>query len=80
MMRKAFANTLEKDLWNGKKPKELEQTGSGVVVGGRVCAQSCPPLCDPMNYSLPGSSVHGILQARILECVAISISRGSFLT
>ena len=30
-------------------------------------AQSCPTLCDPMDYSLPGSSVHGIFQARILE-------------
>ena len=29
--------------------------------------QSCPTLCDPMNYGPPGSSVHGILQARILE-------------
>ena len=38
-------------------------------------AQSCPTLCDPMNYSLLGSSVHGILQARILEWVAISFSR-----
>ena len=33
----------------------------------RVCAQLCPTLCDPMDYRLPGSSVHGILQARILE-------------
>ena len=33
--------------------------------------------CDPMNYSLPGPSVHGILQAIILEWVAISFSRGS---
>ena len=33
-------------------------------------------LCDPMDYSPPGSSVHGILQARILEWVAISFSRG----
>jgi len=41
-------------------------------------AQSCPTLCDPMNCSLPGSSVHGIFQARILERVAISFSRGSF--
>ena len=32
--------------------------------------QSCPPLCDPMDCNLPGSSVHGILQARILEWVA----------
>jgi len=40
--------------------------------------QSCPTLCnDPMNCSPPGSSVHGILQARILEWVAISFSRGS---
>ena len=34
-------------------------------------------LCDPMVYSLPGSSVHGILQARILERVAIPFFRGS---
>ena len=40
-------------------------------------AQSCPTLCDPMNCRPPGSSVHGILQARILEWVAISFSRGS---
>ena len=40
-------------------------------------AQSCPTLCDPMDCSLPGSSVHGILQARILEWIAISFSRGS---
>ena len=39
--------------------------------------QSCPTLCDPMDCSPPGSSVHGILQARILEWVAISSSRGS---
>ena len=40
-------------------------------------AQSCPTLCDPMNYSLPGSSIHGIFQARVLEWVAISFSRRS---
>ena len=39
--------------------------------------QSCPTLCDPVDSSPPGSSVHGILQARILEWVAISFSRGS---
>ena len=39
--------------------------------------QSCPALCDPMDNSLPGSSVHGILQARILEWVAVPSSRGS---
>ena len=32
--------------------------------------QSCPTLCDPMDYNLPDSSVHGILQARVLDWVA----------
>ena len=41
-----------------------------------LVAQSCPTLCDPMDCSLPGSSVHGILQARILEWVAMPSSRG----
>ena len=40
-------------------------------------AQLCPALCNPMDRSLPGSSVHGILQARILEWVAIPFSEGS---
>ena len=40
-------------------------------------AQSCPTLYNPMDCSLPGSSVHGIFQARILEWVAISFSRRS---
>ena len=39
--------------------------------------QLCLTLCDPIGSSLPGSSLHGILQARILEWVAISFSRGS---
>ena len=43
----------------------------------KIHAQSCPTLCDPMDFSLPGSSVHGILQARILEWVAIPLSKGS---
>ena len=40
-------------------------------------AKSCPTLCDPIDCSMPGSSVHGISQARILEWVAISFSKGS---
>ena len=39
-------------------------------------AQSCLTLCHPMDCSLPGFSVHGIFQARILEWVAVSFSRG----
>ena len=41
-----------------------------------LAAQSCLILCKPMHCSLPGSSVHGILQARILEWVAIPFSKG----
>ena len=50
----------------------------GKVKVKMLVAQSCPTLCDPMDCSPPGSSVHGILQARILEWVAITFSRGSF--
>ena len=42
-----------------------------------LCAQSCLPLCDPLDCSPPSFSVHGISQARILEWIAISFSRGS---
>ena len=42
-----------------------------------LVTQSWPTLCEPMNCSLPGSSVHGILQARTLEWVAIPFSRWS---
>ena len=48
-----------------------------VCVCARTRAQSCLTLCNPMDSSLPASSVHGILQARILERVAISSSKGS---
>ena len=51
-----------------------EQKRYRVSVSVCVCVsvlnQSCPTLCNPMGYSLPDSSVHGILQARILEWVA----------
>ena len=43
-----------------------------------LVTQSCPTLCDPIHYNLSGSSVHGILQARILEWVAILFSRISY--
>ena len=45
-----------------------------------LIAQSCPTLCDPMDCHLPGSSVHRILQARILEKGVTPFSRGFFLT
>ena len=42
-----------------------------------LVARSCPTLCTPMDCSPPGSSVHGILQTRLLEWAAIPFSRGS---
>ena len=49
----------------------------GIVCISAKSLQSCLTLCDSMDCSLPGSSVRGILQARILERVVISSSRGS---
>ena len=54
----------------------------GILLSVFVCAcvkvtQLCLTLCNPMDCSLPGASVRGILQARILEWVAIPFSRGS---
>ena len=59
-----------KDL--GEKAKLLDFEWISVWV-----TQLCATLCDPIDYSPPGSSVHGVLQARSLEWVAISFSRGS---
>ena len=53
-------------------PSQFSETLVKVLV-----TQLCPTLCDPTDYSLPGSSVHGISQARILEWVAIFFSRRS---
>ena len=54
-------------------------TKSQTWLSDKMCAKSlsCVQLCNPMDCSPPGSSVHGILQARILEWVAISFYRGS---
>ena len=62
----------QNDYFWPKSPhvKGLNKTESEV-------AQLCPTLCYPMDCSLPGSSIHGIFQARILEWVAISFSRSS---
>ena len=58
---------------------EMKQDGSWWFHGlhESEVTQLCPTLCNPMVCSLPGSSLHGILQARTLECVAIPSSRGS---
>ena len=61
-------------------PCDLDPIRWYVCVCVCVCvlvAQSCLPLCDPSDCSLPGFSVHGIVQARILEWIAIPFSRGT---
>ena len=70
---------LRPSVWEGRLallgiPSPWRQVGH--LVGGLV-AKSCLTLCDLMDCSPPGSSVHGIFQARILEWCAISFSRGS---
>ena len=68
-----------KYLWHLKK-ENRGSWGLGQREGGEIycakSAQSCPVLCDPMDCSPPGYSVHGILQARILEGVSMPSSRG----
>ena len=68
----------EKKRRDEGKGKELTLT---LILKVKVLvAQSCPTLCDLMDCSPPGFSVHGILQVRILEWVAIPFSRGSYQT
>ena len=74
------------------KPRSRESLGDAALKGqplreksrvgkevGALSLQLCPALCDCMNCSPPGFSVHGISQARILELVAISFSKGGCL-
>ena len=66
------ANNLELiHKTNGRQPIEWEKI---IANAAAVSLQSCPTLCDPIDGNAPGCSVPGILQARILEWVAISFS------
>ena len=62
-------------VWGKAHPSSMARTSCGG--GSGLVAKSCPTFAIPMDWSLSGSSVHGILQVRILEWVAISFSRGS---
>ena len=55
-----------------------ESTSNAGDIDSEV-AQSCPTLCDPIDCSLPGSSIHGIVQAKVREWVAISYSKRPLL-
>ena len=67
-------NIAETGLWTQLGKARVGQITYNSAVS---VAQLCPTLCHPVDCSPPGSSVHGILQARILEWTAISFSRGS---
>ena len=76
-------NLMDKEAWWAtvhritKSQTWLKQLSTHACIYMSMCAQSCLMLYDPMDYSPPDSSVHGILQARMLEQLAISYSRGS---
>ena len=68
-----------KTYFNDSKKKKIKPSTLFPRVFKNMCvlvAQTCLPLCDPMDFSPPGSSVHGIIQAKILEWVAIPFSEG----
>ena len=68
-----LGKTLESSL-DSKETKPINPKGNWIET---EVAQSCPTLCDPIDCSLPGSSVHEVFQAGVLDWVAISFSRGS---
>ena len=61
----------------GQRLPEKQETNMIMLESESEVAQSCTTLFDPMDGSLPRSSIHGIFQAKVLEWVAISFSRGS---
>ena len=70
LVHSTWSSQVHTHPWSHCSLIYMFESESGVV-------QSYPTLCDPLDCSPPGSSIHGILQARILEWVAISFSRGS---
>ena len=66
LFHRTFRSARVESLGPSKKDRVPERSLSGSHFAC-MCAQSCPTLCDPMDCSPPGSSVHGILQARIRE-------------
>ena len=76
LMANSYAAWPEKER-ERERETETETEGREKPGSEGLVTQSCPTLCDPMDCIPPCSSVHGILQVRILEWVAIPFSRGS---
>ena len=81
MLTDSFSRVIKTDIFVITTMREVSKQFSKKTKSGTIAAaaaakslQSCPTLCDPMDSSPPGSPVHGILQARTLEWVAISLS------
>ena len=70
-------NKADKHQYNKEGKIKCNKYLKVKVLVSELTIQLCLTLCDPMDGSLPGSSVHGILQARILEWLAIPFSKGS---
>ena len=70
---KTVFNVIGRDKIHREKISIQQRQSKSLLV-----SQSCPALCHPMDCSLPGSPIHGIVQTRILECSAIPLSRGIF--
>ena len=80
-MRESFLSPGDLFLTQGSNLCLLHQQVDSLPLSMHAQSlQSCPTLCDPTDSSPPGFSVHGILQAIILEWIAIAFSRGIFPT
>ena len=67
------------NLWNlsFKTFQQRKIPASFTAAAAAKLLQLCPTLCDPIDGSPPGSSIHGIFQARVLECGAIAFSKNN---
>ena len=77
MQYSCLENPMDRGAWwvtVHRVTKRLKQLSTHAAAAAAESLQSCPTLCDPVDGSLPGSPVPGILQARTLEWVAISFS------
>ena len=77
-VRAGRAGRVDRTAAAGRRAPDRAVAGDMVLTALHAKSlQSCPALCDPVDFRPPDSSVHGVLQARILEWIALAFSRGS---